>query len=73
MAKEILMAEQERVGAFLADLAELSMKYGLAVGGCGCCGSPWIGWLPEPNMDGSILVSRLEFDVETRLYKAWKE
>ena len=27
---------------FLNDLTELSKKYGFSIGGCGCCGSPWI-------------------------------
>lgn len=27
---------------FLSDLTELSRKHGIAIGGCGCCGSPWL-------------------------------
>lgn len=28
--------------AFLADLAALSMKHGVVIAGCGCCGSPFL-------------------------------
>lgn len=28
--------------AFLLELRELSRKHGIAIGGCGCCGSPWL-------------------------------
>ena len=27
---------------FINELTELSKKYGLKIGGCGCCGSPWV-------------------------------
>ncbi len=27
---------------FLQELSELTKKYGLAIGGCGCCDSPWV-------------------------------
>lgn len=32
----------DRIGAFLLELVALSNKHGVAVGGCGCCGSPWL-------------------------------
>ncbi len=28
--------------AFLAELSQLSNKYGVGIGGCGCCGSPFL-------------------------------
>lgn len=28
--------------AFLLELRELTRKHGVAIGGCGCCGSPWL-------------------------------
>lgn len=35
------MTEEQR-GAFLAELSELSVKHRIVIGGCGCCGSPWL-------------------------------
>lgn len=34
--------EPERVAAFLADLRKASLRHGVIVAGCGCCGSPRI-------------------------------
>ena len=31
-----------RLEEFLKELSELTKKYELKIGGCGCCGSPWI-------------------------------
>ncbi len=36
------MNEAERKLAFLLELRELTIKHGIAIGGCGCCGSPWL-------------------------------
>lgn len=36
------MTPEERLAAFLADLTALTEKHGLEIGGCGCCGSPFI-------------------------------
>lgn len=33
---------QERTRLFLAELAVLRETYGLEIGGCGECGSPWV-------------------------------
>jgi hypothetical protein len=34
--------DKRKIEAFIADLAELSKKHGVIVGGCGECGSPWV-------------------------------
>lgn len=28
--------------AFMLELRELTLKHGVSIGGCGCCGSPWL-------------------------------
>lgn len=32
----------ERIKNFLKDLAELTKQHGIEIGGCGCCGSPYL-------------------------------
>jgi hypothetical protein len=34
--------DRDKVNAFLRDLAELTNNYGIAIGGCGCCDSPYL-------------------------------
>lgn len=34
--------EQQRKQQFLVELAALTRKHGISIGGCGCCGSPWL-------------------------------
>ena len=34
------MNEVEKYAEFLKELAELTIKHGVSIGGCGCCGSP---------------------------------
>jgi hypothetical protein len=33
---------EEREKRFLLELTTLTRKYGVSIGGCGCCGSPWL-------------------------------
>ena len=41
---------------FLRDLRELALKHGLKVGGCGCCGSPFLMELEDDEWDGFTYV-----------------
>lgn len=36
------MNEDDRINEFLKELAILTEKYDVEIGGCGCCGSPWL-------------------------------
>lgn len=53
------MNTKENLNKFLEELSELSNKYGLIIGGCGCCGSPWVA---EIEIDGGVITDFLEFD-----------
>lgn len=43
------MKTKEQVECFLADLAIVTLKHGIAVEGCGCCESPFLWDLEEGN------------------------
>jgi hypothetical protein len=36
---------------FLEELSELTRKYGITIGGCGCCGSPWLMEMEDGETD----------------------
>jgi hypothetical protein len=40
---------QLQVDAFLAELSALSRKHGIEIGACGCCKSPWLIKLEQPE------------------------
>lgn len=41
------MTEEERVRAFLEELAVLTRKHNIYIWGCGCCGTPRVCVVPE--------------------------
>lgn len=45
------------VQGFLEKLSELTMIYGIAIGGCGCCGSPYL-----MDRDGNTEINGLQHD-----------
>jgi hypothetical protein len=48
----------EGVTLFLIELTELSRKHGVRVGGCGCCGSPYL----EPcKDDGRYTITEFDY------------
>lgn len=50
---------------FLEELAELSKKYKIGIGGCGCCGTPFLY-----NLEcGTIIGSELELTEDLKSYE----
>jgi hypothetical protein len=41
--------KQEEIDAFCKELTELSKKHKILIGGCGCCGSPFLAYLLDEN------------------------
>lgn len=48
---------EKDVQGFLEKLSELTMIYGIAIGGCGCCGSPYL-----MDRDGNTEINGLQHD-----------
>jgi len=58
-----------KVKEFLSDLSTLAKKYGIAIHGCGCCGSPMIyGLENSPSLPHGFGYEKLEIDKETCCY-----
>ena len=56
----------EKVKDFLTELSALTQKYGIAIGGCGCCGSPWLYYTDESL---NLNADDLKYDEKTKQYK----
>jgi hypothetical protein len=54
----------KRREAFAAALTKLSMKHGIIVGGCGCCGSPFLTEATDEERSGRYVVSDDGMDPE---------
>lgn len=61
----------EKLEKFLLDLSSLTIKYGIVIAGCGCCGSPYLKSLEEGQYASSF-DSDLGFNYETLEYKTVK-
>ncbi len=49
---------------FLDELTKLTQKYGLIIGGCGCCESPWVA-----NLKNEKIGERLEWNKNQQKYE----
>ena len=58
------MVNKEKMNMFLEELSELSNKYGLAIGGCGCCGSPWIDEIDAYGSVSYLTFKNNKYEVE---------
>jgi hypothetical protein len=45
-----------QLAAFLLELTELSQEHGIKIGGCGCCGSPFLSEITTTEKDGQYYV-----------------
>lgn len=45
--------QDDKKQQFISELTSLSQKYGLTIGGCGCCGSPWVAEMEPSEKNGS--------------------
>lgn len=52
------MTDNEKVEKFLRDLTALSKAYDLWIGGCGCCGSPYI-----MKGNGDVIADELKVNI----------
>lgn len=59
---------EQKVLEFLGELTELSKKYGIYIGGCGCCGSPF-GYIGSRATWGSEVFYDLKFDNKNQKYE----
>lgn len=55
--------DNEKLIGFLTELTKLTDKYGFEIGGCGCCGSPWV---TSDDKDGGV---ELTYDEEKCCYR----
>ena len=45
------------IEGFLTELTELTLKYGVTIGGCGCCGSPYL-----TDINGDTEINGMQHD-----------
>ena len=61
MSEQETMTKAER--EFLDELTQLSRYYGVTIGGCGCCGSPFFGETDQAH-SGAYIVGTGSSDLE---------
>ena len=52
--------ETDQVKEFVRELSKLSRRHKIKIGGCGCCGSPFL--IPMEKDDGRYEVDSKDFD-----------
>ena len=61
-----MQSRGDRLRAFLTELARLRQEYGFEVGGCKCCGSPWVD-----DVEGRKRYEDLEWIEEEGVYEVY--
>lgn len=60
----------KKLDDFLQELTNISIKYGIEISGCGCCGSPSLsGFHNELFEDGYLYKTCLSYDAKRNLYR----
>ena len=60
---------EKSIENFLTEISDLTKKYGFIIGGCSCCGSPYITTI---NSEHNPIYENLSFDKKTGEYTATK-
>jgi hypothetical protein len=63
----------DTIQLFLAELAELTQKHKLVIGGCGCCYSPYLYPLGERATHSAIFADELKYDKTANRYTVTNE
>lgn len=59
---------REQLTDFLTELTALSKKYKIVIGGCGCCGSPYVASSSQEEEDGCVYMVRNFNDTSSAEY-----
>ena len=59
----------EDVKRFLDELTQLTLKHKIAIGGCGCCNSPWLEFTEtKEEFDPPHYSDKLIWDYDENMY-----